>query len=109
MQLKFIVAKVFWTHCRTKRVRQDRTTAEKLELLDRYKTFFFLSQRGTAERLGITRGFLQGLIKNEAVIRATVAAAETLPDRVKRKRLGKDEEVDFHLDKHHCSDFLCLK
>ena len=61
-----------------KRVKQDRTKAKKLELLDRYKTFSFLSQCEAAERLGIARVFLQGLIKNKAIIRATVAAAEPL-------------------------------
>ena len=46
--------------------RHDKTAAEKLELLDRYKTFTFMSQREAADRLGIGRGCLQGLIKNEA-------------------------------------------
>ena len=34
------------------------------------------------------------MIKNEAVIHATVAAAEPFASGVKRKRLGKDEEVE---------------
>ena len=48
--------------------RHDKTAAEKLELLDRYKTSTFMSQREAADRLGISRGCLQGLIKNEALI-----------------------------------------
>ena len=36
--------------------RHDKTAAEKLELLDRYKTFTFMSQREAADRLGISRG-----------------------------------------------------
>ena len=70
-----------------KRARQDRITAEKLELLDCYKTFS-LSQHEAAERLGITRGFLQALIKNKAAVRATVAAAEPSASGVKCKRSG---------------------
>jgi len=46
-----------------KKTRKDRTIAEKLELLDRYKTLSHFSQCEAAERLGITRGFLQGLLK----------------------------------------------
>ena len=42
--------------------RHDKTAAEKLELLNRYKTFTFMSQREAADRLGISRGCLQGLI-----------------------------------------------
>ena len=53
-----------------KKTMNDRTIAEKLELLDSYKTLSHFSQREAAERLGITRGFLQGLLKNEAAIRA---------------------------------------
>ena len=71
------------------RAIQDRTTAEKLELLDLYKTVHFLSQREAAERLGITKGFLQILIKNKAVIRVTVAAAEPSSSKVKRKSQEK--------------------
>ena len=92
-----------------KRVRQDRTTAEKLKLLDRFKTFSFLRQREAAERLGITRRFLQGLIKNEAVNVLQLLLQRRSAGRVKRKRSGKDKEMDFHLDKHHCSDFLCIE
>lgn len=73
-----------------KKTRNDRTIAEKLELLDRYKTLSHFSQREAAERLGITRGFLQGLLKNEAAIRA----AQPFVSGVKRKRSGKDEEVE---------------
>ena len=54
--------------------RHDKTAAEKLELLDRYKTFTFMSQRKAADRLGISRGCLLGLIKNEALIRSSDAA-----------------------------------
>ena len=67
-----------------KRARQDRITPKKFELLDRYKTFSFLSPREAAERLGITKEFLQSLIKNEAAIRATVAE-EPSANGVKRK------------------------
>ena len=88
-----VAAKVFWTHCRMKRARQDRTTAEKLKLLDSYKTFSFLSQHEAAEQLGITKGFLQGLIKNEAVICATFAAAEPSASGMKCKRSGKDANI----------------
>ena len=49
-----------------KKARKDKTITEKLDLLDRYKTFSLVSQREAAERLGVSRGLLQGLIKNEA-------------------------------------------
>ena len=75
-----------------KKARKDKTIAEKLDLLDRYKTFSLVSQREAAERLGVSRGLLQGLIKNEATIRAAAAASSV--SEVKRKRSGKDEEVE---------------
>ena len=61
-------------------------------MLDRYKTFSLVSQSEAAERLGVSRGLLQGLIKNEATIRAAAAASSI--SGVKRKRSGKDEEVE---------------
>ena len=74
---------------RMKKARKDKTIAEKLDLLDRYKTFSLMSQREAAERLGVSRGSLQGLIKNKATIRAATAASSV--SGVKRKRSGKDE------------------
>ena len=68
--------------------RHDKTAAEKLELFNRYKTFTFMSQREAADRLGISRGRLQGLTKNEALIRSSDTASG-----IKRKRSGKDEDV----------------
>ena len=75
-----------------KKARKDITIAEKLDVLDRYNAFSLVSQRETAERLGDSRGLLQGLIKNEAIIRAAPAASSV--NGVKRKRSGKDEEVE---------------
>ena len=51
-----------------------------------------MSQREAAERLGVSRALLQGLIKNEATIRAAAAASSV--SGVKWKRSGKDEEVE---------------
>ena len=48
-----------------------------------------MSEREAADRLGISRGCLQGLIKNEALIRSSDTASG-----MKRKRSGKDEDVE---------------
>ena len=84
-----------------KKARKDKTIAEKLDLLDRYKTFSLVSQREAAERLGVSRRLLQGLIKNEATI-CTAAAASSVSG-VKWKRSGKDGSVVEWL-KHRTDD-----
>ena len=56
---------------------------------DRYNTFSMVSQREAAERLGVSRGLLQDLIKNEATIRGAAAASSVSGE--KRKRSGKDK------------------
>ena len=72
-----------------KKARKDKTIAEKLDLLGWYKMFSLLSQCEAAERLGVRRRLLHGLIKNEA----TLCAAASSVSGEKWKRLRKDEEV----------------
>ena len=73
-----------------KRARQEKTLAEKVELLNQLKDLPALSQREAAERLGVLRGFLQNLLKNEDAIVTEDQASRT----IKRKRGGKDQEVE---------------
>jgi len=63
---------------------------EKVALLDRFNAMAKTSQREAAIALEISRGQLQNLIKNEGTIRAEVQEL----GGVKRKRVGKDEEVE---------------
>lgn len=73
-----------------KRTRQEKTMVEKVELLNRFKALPPLSQREAAEKLGISRGFLQNLLKNEAAI----CAEDQGSSAAKRKRAGKDQDVE---------------
>ena len=74
--MKFNIKKSFLDPLQMNRSRRhDKTAAEKLELLDRCKTSTFMSQREAADRLGISRGCLQGLIKNEALMRSSDTAS----------------------------------
>ena len=74
----------------TSKKRTDLTLEEKIAVLDRFHAMEKTSQRNAAIALGISRGQLQNLLKNEGAIRAEN------PERrgMKRKRAGKDEDVE---------------
>ena len=76
----------------SKRTRSDLTTNEKLEILDQYRKLPKLSQDESACRLGIKRGFLRNLIRDEAKLREQISG-DCNVDR-KRSRSGKDCDVE---------------
>ena len=77
-------------HCGMERSRQDKTAAEKLELLNLHKMLPAVCQRQAAQTLGISSRFLQNFLKNETAIQAEGQNCQT----AKHNRVGKDEEVE---------------
>jgi len=73
------------------RTRTDLNRAEKIGLLDRYRSLpTNTSQRESAESLGISRGLLRNLLRDEEKLRTTT---EQSNDR-KRQRHGKNDKVE---------------
>ncbi|KAK7116452.1 hypothetical protein V1264_002130 [Littorina saxatilis] len=76
----------------SKRKRKDRTAEEKLELIDKFKALPSCSMRESAAQLGVNRGFLTNILKNEDSVRKECATQDS-PQR-KRLRHGKDKDVE---------------
>lgn len=66
-----------------------RSVAQKLALLEEYKSMSPISQREAAKRLKISRGFLQNLLKSEADLRNPDGASTG-----KYIPLKKDKKID---------------
>ncbi|KAK7098293.1 hypothetical protein V1264_002625 [Littorina saxatilis] len=75
----------------TKRKRTDMTTVEKMAILEKFRALPSVSVREGAVTLGVSRGMLTNLLKNEGNLRET--ASGPVPER-KRQRLGKDVEIE---------------
>ena len=74
-----------------KRKRTELTTAEKVDLLDRYHKLTTKSLRDGAGLLGVSVSFLYQTLKKEDEIRAS--AAERTSKRI-RERTGKDQQTE---------------
>lgn len=77
--------------------RRDLSTSEKNELLKRYDSFGKISQREAAAKLEISQPLLCKILKNRYEIE--VASLNNENTNRKRKRCGKDEEVEKTLKK----------
>ncbi|KAK7089676.1 hypothetical protein V1264_024177 [Littorina saxatilis] len=76
----------------SKRKRQDRTAEEKLELIDKFKALPSCTMRESAAQLGVNRGFLTNILKNEDSVRKECATQDS--QQRKRLRHGKDKDVE---------------
>lgn len=70
------------------------SVAEKLALLDKYRSLMPLSQRQAAQKLNISRGHLQNLLKNESTLRNS-----TLPATDKHSQQKNETKVAIEIEK----------
>ena len=77
--------------------RRDFSVVEKLDLLRKYDSLAKMSQAAAALQLGISQSFLCKLLKSRYDIESSCNGNELMTR--KRKRSGKDEQVDQALKK----------
>ena len=70
----------------------DLTLSKKLDILNNYRALPKGSQRAAAEQLKISRGCLQNLLRDEAVVQNQASLFG--PNKRKKHRHGKDHEVE---------------
>lgn len=78
-----------------KRTRTDYTLLEKIDVLDRYHKLPSTSQRDSADTLGVKRGFLRNLLRDEEKLRSEHGGEQNqISSERKRQRSGKDSAVE---------------
>ncbi|GMH32484.1 hypothetical protein BSKO_00318 [Bryopsis sp. KO-2023] len=81
-----------------KRTRKDMSITEKLHLLDRYVKLPKLTKKDAADRLGVSRGLLQNVLRDQEELRQAKTSGKG--DR-QRNRHGKNKDVEDALFKWH--------